>query len=61
MNILKLIFRGITYTIMTWLAFILLLVFVVLCIPFVFLIIPVGAFMYASNPEIIIKRVDSDA
>ena len=56
MNTLKLIFRGIAYTIVIWLVFILLLIFVILCIPFMFMIIPMGAFMYASNPELIVKE-----
>ena len=56
MNVLKLFFKGIAYTIVTWFVFVLLLIFVILCIPFMFMIIPMGAFMYASDPELIVKE-----
>lgn len=60
MKLFKTILKGIGYTILTWVALILLLSFSILCIPLVILIIPIGAFSYAHNPRLIIKDFNND-
>lgn len=55
MKLFKTILKGIGYTILAWLALIFLLLFSILCMPLVILIIPIGVFSYAYNPESIIK------
>lgn len=55
---MKTFFKGILYTIISWVALVLLICLAVIAIPFAIVILPVGAFMYAKNPESIIKDIN---
>lgn len=58
MKLFKTIIKGTWYTILIWVVFLLLLAAGLVLVPFVLLIIPIGAFSYAHNPELIIKDLD---
>lgn len=57
---MKTILKGIWYTIILWIAFLLLLCIAIIAVPFVFVLLPVGAFMYAKNPELIISDIKEE-
>ena len=58
MKLLKTIIKGTWFTLLTWVVFLLLVCAGIALLPVVLLVIPVGAFMYAQDPELIIKDLN---
>ena len=59
MESLKILFKGIYYTILSWIAFILIIAIALICAPIALIFLMFGSFMYASDPTSIIDKHDN--